>query len=78
MLAHVTAPALDRRARLPNPGSLPASMSAGALKYLREDIGFDGVAITDDLEMGALKEWGIEKVTTNAFRQTVPPFVYCI
>jgi beta-glucosidase-like glycosyl hydrolase len=52
MLAHVTVPALDRHYGVHPPGAMPASMSRGALRYLREDLGFDNVAITDDLEMG--------------------------
>eukprot|EP00240_Pyramimonas_obovata_P005076 CAMPEP_0118937618 /NCGR_PEP_ID=MMETSP1169-20130426/23279_1 /TAXON_ID=36882 /ORGANISM="Pyramimonas obovata, Strain CCMP722" /LENGTH=420 /DNA_ID=CAMNT_0006881301 /DNA_START=82 /DNA_END=1345 /DNA_ORIENTATION=- len=77
MLAHVTVPALDRRAGVPAPGALPASMSAGALRYLRRDIGYDGVAITDDLEMGALKEWGIEKVVVSGLSAGVDMFLVC-
>jgi beta-N-acetylhexosaminidase len=41
------------------PDGVPASLSAGvATGLLREDVGFGGVAFTDDLEMGALDAFG--------------------
>src|SRR2546423_1261863 len=53
MLAHLIVPALDA-----TPG-LPASLSRRiATDLLRRDLGFAGIAITDDLEMGALATIG--------------------
>ena len=53
MLAHLIVPALE-----PTPG-LPASLSRRiATDLLRRDLGFAGIAITDDLEMGALATIG--------------------
>jgi beta-N-acetylhexosaminidase len=53
MLAHLIVPALD-----PTP-SLPASMSRRiATDLLRRELGFAGIAVTDDLEMGALATIG--------------------
>ena len=41
------------------PDEVPASLSAGvATRLLREEVGFGGVAFTDDLEMGALRAFG--------------------
>ncbi len=49
MTAHVTFPAID-----PTPG-LPATLSRPALTgLLREELGYDGLIVTDSLEMGAL------------------------
>ncbi|MBD3401146.1 MAG: beta-N-acetylhexosaminidase [Candidatus Coatesbacteria bacterium] len=48
MVSHVVIPALD--------DALPASLSPVAYRVLRAEIGFDGPAITDDLEMGAIVE----------------------
>ena len=45
MLGHLMYPRWD---------SLPASLSRVAVSHLRDDLGFQGVAITDDLGMGAL------------------------
>jgi beta-N-acetylhexosaminidase len=36
---------------------VPASISKVAVQHLREELGYDGVAITDDLGMGALAAW---------------------
>ena len=35
----------------------PASLSPNVMAYLRENMGFSGVIITDDLAMGALKSY---------------------
>lgn len=53
MLAHLIVPALD-----PTP-SLPASLSRRiTTDLLRRELGFAGLAVTDDLEMGALAAIG--------------------
>lgn len=36
---------------------LPASLSAEVHRFMREDFGFDGVILTDALDMGAVKEY---------------------
>lgn len=51
MLAHMSVPAID-------PTGLPVSVSAMAVRYLREVIGFRGLTITDALNMGGLSEFG--------------------
>ncbi len=53
MSAHVTFPAID-----PTPG-LPATLSRPVLTgLLREELGYDGLIVTDSLEMGALAAHG--------------------
>lgn len=47
MTAHVVYTALDRRN--------PATTSKKVIKVIREEIGFDGLLLTDDIGMGALK-----------------------
>ena len=49
MLGHIAAPMWD---------GLPASLSPVAIGVLREQLGFTGVTVSDDLMMGALAEWG--------------------
>jgi beta-N-acetylhexosaminidase len=39
-------------------GDLPASLSPEAVRVLRQDLGFGGVVVSDDLGMGALANWG--------------------
>jgi beta-N-acetylhexosaminidase len=46
MIGHLKVPAID--------ASAPASMSARVLQVLRSDLGYRGVVISDDLQMGAL------------------------
>jgi beta-N-acetylhexosaminidase len=46
MVGHLNVPALDAAA--------PASMSSGVLQMLRTELGYQGVIISDDLQMGAL------------------------
>lgn len=48
MVGHISVDAWD-------PG-VPASLSPAAYAHLREDLGFTGVAITDGLDMGAVRE----------------------
>ncbi|MGH7444000.1 MAG: glycoside hydrolase family 3 N-terminal domain-containing protein, partial [Longimicrobiales bacterium] len=50
MLGHITAPALA------GDGAMPATLSPGAIAYVREQLGFDGIIVTDALGMGALRE----------------------
>lgn len=50
MVAHLVYPAID-----PN---LPASLSPDALGILREELGFEGVIVTDDLSMEAATRGG--------------------
>lgn len=48
MTAHVILPALDP--------SRPATISAPVLSLLRDELGFDGVIMTDALDMGAIRD----------------------
>lgn len=62
MTAHVVVPALSKER------DYPATLSPSVLKFLREEIGFDGLIITDSLGMGAVnKRWSIEETAINAF-----------
>ncbi len=45
---------------------VPASISRVAMRHLREDLGYDGVAITDDLGMGALGAWSAYELADMA------------
>jgi beta-N-acetylhexosaminidase len=46
MIGHLNVPAIDE--------SAPASMSAPVMRSLRSQLGYPGIVISDDLEMGAL------------------------
>jgi len=61
MNAHASFPRFDLQETDKNGKLLPSSLSYNIVtKLLREELGFDGLAITDDLEMGAIvKNYGI-------------------
>src|SRR4029079_2171757 len=60
MTAHIRVPALDDR---------PATVSPVVLGLLREELGFDGVGITDALEMqGLAANVGVEEGAVQALR----------
>ncbi len=61
MVAHAAFPSLELQETDQNGRLLPSSLSFHIVtQLLREKMGFDGVAITDDLEMGAIiKNYGI-------------------
>lgn len=48
MVSHNTVTAMDP--------DFPASLSPAVHRYMREDMGFDGVIVTDDLAMGAIRK----------------------
>ncbi|MEJ7846719.1 MAG: glycoside hydrolase family 3 N-terminal domain-containing protein [Pyrinomonadaceae bacterium] len=61
MIAHAAYPKLDLQERDQSGKLLPSSLSFNIVtKLLRQQLGFDGLVLTDDLEMGAiLKNYGI-------------------
>lgn len=61
MTSHAIYPALDSE----NPGTLSHRIVTG---LMREELGFDGLVVTDDLEMGAIKRgWGAAPGAVAAF-----------
>ena len=63
MLAHILAPGLT------GTDGLPASLSPQAVRYLREQMGFEGLVVTDSLSMGAISNnWGLEEASVKAFQ----------
>ncbi len=63
MIGHLTVPALDEA---------PAPFSyAVVTELLREELGFDGVVITDALEMGALGDWSSGEMAVLAVQAGV-------
>jgi beta-N-acetylhexosaminidase len=70
MTAHAAFPLLDLQEYDQNGKLLPSSLSLNfTTKLLRETLGYDGLAITDDLEMGAiLKHYGIGEACKMAVK----------
>lgn len=70
MTAHVLFPALDPRR--------PATMSPDALELLRNELGYEGVVFTDDLEMGAVaKHWAPVDRALGPLRAGVDALLVC-
>lgn len=59
MTAHVLVPSIDE--------DLPATLSPAVLGHLREELGFDGVVLTDDLDMRAVRDrWTAPEAAVRA------------
>jgi beta-N-acetylhexosaminidase len=71
MTAHVLFDALDPK--------VPATMSPRALNgLLREELGFDGVLVSDDLEMKAIADhYSVEEAAVEGTRAGVDLFLVC-
>jgi beta-N-acetylhexosaminidase len=70
MTAHVIYPAIDDR---------PATMSRRWLtEILREELGFSGVIVSDDLDMKAVADrWPVEETVVQSVRAGVDAFLLC-
>jgi len=64
MLGHLSVPAID-------PTGTPVSISKEAVRFLREDIGFKGIAVTDAMDMGGLGSFGAEEASLMALEAGV-------
>ena len=79
MIAHAAFPKTDLQERDQNGKLLPSSLSFNfTTKLLRERLGFEGISITDDLEMGAiLKNYGIGEACKMAIKAGVDMLAIC-
>jgi beta-glucosidase-like glycosyl hydrolase len=64
MLGHLSVPAME-------PSGIPVSLSARAVGYLREKVGFKGIVTTDAMNMGGLEAYGAEEAALMALRAGV-------
>lgn len=71
MSSHAVYPALDP--------DFPATLSHRILaELIREDLGFEGLVITDDLEMGAIKKkWGVADGAVASFEAGADILLIC-
>ena len=58
MIGHLVVPGLT--------DELPATVSPDALDLLRDDLGFDGLVVSDDLSMRALEQWSVAEAAELA------------
>ncbi len=70
MTAHVSFPALD--------GDRPATLSPPIMAICREELGYDGVVFSDDLEMKAVADrYAPEERVSGALESQVDAFLVC-
>ena len=80
LVAHVRVPGMEAPS---GDGGLkkspPASRSAAVVRFLRERVGFGGVVMSDDMEMGALsnEEGGVGQCAVDGLRASVDLFLAC-
>lgn len=75
MVAHVATHALDSGGE---DVGLPASLSPGAVGYLRDTLGFKGCVVSDDMEMGAItKHYGNGEAVVAGLKAGVDLFLMC-
>jgi beta-N-acetylhexosaminidase len=79
MVAHAAYPKLDLQESDQNGKLLPASLSHSFVtQLLRSELGFDGLVLTDDLEMGAiLKNYGVGEACKLALKAGVDMLSIC-
>lgn len=79
MIAHAAYPNLDLQERDQNGKLLPSSLSYNIVtKLLRQELDFQGLVVTDDLEMGAiLKNYGIGEACKMAIKAGVDMLLIC-
>jgi beta-N-acetylhexosaminidase len=70
MIGHTAFPNIDLQETDQNGKLLPSSLSYNFItKLLRQELGFEGITITDDLEMGAIvNNYGIGEACKMAFK----------
>jgi len=59
MLGHLSVPALD-------PSGIPVTLSEKAIAFLRKKMGYDGIVITDAMNMGGIGRYSEEKASLMA------------
>lgn len=79
MIAHAAYPNFDLQERDQNGKLLPSSLSFNIVtKLLRQEIGFQGLVVTDDMEMGAIvKNYGMGEACKMAFKAGIDMFLIC-
>lgn len=56
---------------------VPASCSSAVVGYLRRNVGYGGLVMTDDMEMGALKAYSLSRAAVQGVEAGVDVFLVC-
>ena len=73
LVAHLLVPAMEP----PGARPVPASASAAVIRALRRDEGFDRLVMTDDMEMGAMRAFGLGDAAVRGLAAGVDMFLVC-
>ena len=73
LVAHLLVPAMEPSGARP----VPASASAAVVGALRRDEGFDRLVMTDDMEMGAMRAYGLGDAAVRGLAAGVDMFLVC-
>ena len=76
MVSHVHYDCFDGNSKAPETVLTPASTSKNVLKYLRENLKYDGVVISDDMCMGALSGFNHLETIIKMLKNGVNCFIY--
>ena len=55
---------------------IPTSLSKNAISYLRKNLGFEGIAISDDMIMKGVARFGIQEAIEMGIRAGINMFIY--
>ena len=69
MVAHLHCTCFDKE-------SLPTSLSQNAVEYLRNQLGYNGVVITDDMVMKGVQDFGSLEACIMAIKAGVDMFIF--
>ena len=69
MVAHLHCTCFEK-----NP--IPTSLSKNAIDYLRNNLGFNGVIISDDMIMKGVADFGMAEACEKAIRSGLNMFIY--
>ena len=61
----------------PGARPVPASASSAVIRALRRDEGFDRLVMTDDMEMGAMRAFGLGDAAVRGLAAGVDMFLVC-
>jgi beta-N-acetylhexosaminidase len=76
IVGHLMVPALQSKDETEQ--GIPASMSKSVVDILKQDLGFQGAVLIDDIEMGAVtKNFSLKEAVTQSLQAGIDLFLVC-